>query len=111
MRLRPTAVRCLALLFGLVLAWGVLRLSGKLAPATSIPAPSHRLTDINRASLPVLASLPGIGPVLAERIIGWREKNGDFQKMDDLLQVKGIGRKKLERIRHYFIIANIADRE
>lgn len=57
------------------------------------------LVDVNKASASELERLPGIGPVLAERIVQWRRDQGPFQKVDDLSLVKGIGEKKLRRIR------------
>lgn len=55
--------------------------------------------DLNRASAEELEKLPGIGPVLAQRIVEWRETHGPFQKVEDLLQVPGIGPNTLARIK------------
>ncbi|MHC9043140.1 helix-hairpin-helix domain-containing protein [Microbacterium saperdae] len=55
--------------------------------------------DLNTADQAALETLPRIGPALAERIISWREENGRFQSVDDLLAVPGIGEKLLEAIR------------
>jgi competence protein ComEA len=55
--------------------------------------------DLNTADQSTLETLPRIGPALAERIIAWREENGRFQSVDDLLAVPGIGEKLLEAIR------------
>jgi len=49
---------------------------------------------INRADKDILTSLPGIGPVLAERIVQRRKQHGPFRSKDELLQVAGIGPKK-----------------
>jgi competence protein ComEA len=57
------------------------------------------LLDLNAADQAALESLPRIGPALAERIIAWREENGRFQSVDDLLAVPGIGEKLLEGFR------------
>lgn len=57
------------------------------------------LIDLNTADQAALETLPRIGPALAERIIAWREENGRFQSVDDLLAVPGIGEKLLEAIR------------
>jgi competence protein ComEA len=54
--------------------------------------------DINAAQLVELKTLPGIGPKLADSIIKSREKHGPFLKASDLLRVKGIGSKRLEKI-------------
>jgi competence protein ComEA len=55
--------------------------------------------SINQASATDLESLPGVGPVLAERIVSYRESNGRFEAVEDLLEVPGIGEAKLDAIR------------
>lgn len=55
--------------------------------------------DINSASKNQLEQLPGIGPKIAERISTYRKDNGPFKTIDDLLKVKGIGPKMLEKMR------------
>lgn len=53
------------------------------------------LVDLNNADQTELETLPGIGPALAQRIIAWRDENGRFRSIDDLLVVSGIGDKVL----------------
>lgn len=55
--------------------------------------------DINTATVEELVTLERIGPALAQRIIQYREKSGAFKNIDDLLLIKGIGPKTLDRIR------------
>ena len=62
------------------------------------PAGTKRI-NINTASQEELVSLPGIGDVIAKRIIEYRQSQGPFRRPEDLLKVKGIGPKKLEKIR------------
>lgn len=57
--------------------------------------------DINKASFKYLTILPGIGPTLAGRIIKKRKEIGGFSSVNDLLNIMGIGRAKLNRIRQY----------
>jgi len=56
---------------------------------------------INRATAEQLEGLPGIGPDLAKRIVEYRQAHGPFKSIDELLNVRGIGKKKLEALRPY----------
>jgi len=60
--------------------------------------------DLNRADAAGLEALPGIGPVLARRIIAYRERHGPFHRLEELLQVEGIGPKLLARLRKHVVI-------
>jgi len=65
--------------------------------------------DINAASAGQLArQLPGIGPAKALRIIQWREQHGPFEHIEQLLEVKGIGPKTLEKLRAFVRIGTEA---
>lgn len=55
--------------------------------------------DLNSAEQAALETLPRIGPALAQRILEWREENGRFRSVDDLLAVPGIGDKLLAGVR------------
>jgi competence protein ComEA len=74
------------------------------APAAAVASES-RPVDINTAPSDALQSVPGIGKSLAQRIIAFREKNGAFQTVDDLLKVQGIGEKSLQKLRPYLTVA------
>ena len=67
--------------------------------AAAATAPSGERINVNTASAEELTALPGIGPSYAQRIVEYREKNGPFRKVEDLLNVRGIGEKTLERIK------------
>lgn len=66
-------------------------------PAAAETAPRTPV-DINTAGAEELEALPGIGPVLAGRIIEYRERHGPFGSLRDLLKVSGIGEKKLAEL-------------
>jgi competence protein ComEA len=61
------------------------------ATGTGDGAGAGGLVDLNTATAEQLDGLPGIGPVLAERIVGWRSENGPFRSVDQLREVSGIG--------------------
>ena len=74
-----------------------------LPPQTTCPEPTTPETvavtfpiDINRADAEQLTALPGIGKVLAGRIVAYREENGSFLSTQELQNVEGIGEKRLE---------------
>ena len=55
--------------------------------------------DLNRATVQDLTTLPGIGEVLAQRIVDYREAHGPFRSVEELIAVEGIGEGKLEKLR------------
>ena len=63
--------------------------------------------DPNHATAADLEAIPGIGPVLAGRIIEFREEQGPFQNIEALLAVKGLGPGKLKKIRNYLAVSDI----
>lgn len=60
--------------------------------------------NINTASAGVLQTLPNIGEVLAQRIVDYRNENGNFTAPEDLLMIEGIGEKRLEEIRDFITV-------
>ncbi|NJL28620.1 MAG: helix-hairpin-helix domain-containing protein [Thermoanaerobaculia bacterium] len=63
--------------------------------AKNVPA-KEAVVNVNTASPEQLALLPRVGPALAERIVAFREKNGDLKRPEDLMLVQGIGEKTYE---------------
>jgi comEA protein len=72
-------------------------------PPAAVNAPESKggsaQIDINRAGPDELERLPGIGPSKARAIISWRQTNGGFSRIDQLIEVKGIGPRTLEKLR------------
>jgi competence protein ComEA len=99
---------------GAVLAAALLALAAGLGDAPPRDAPPARVAsapaadasgaggariDVNRADAAALTALPGIGPVLAERIVAHRLRHGPFEVVADLAAVRGVGPRLIERIR------------
>ena len=77
---------------------GVSPAPGVAASASSRPGASgsgEALVNLNSATLDQLDSLPGVGPVTAQKILDWRTAHGAFTAIDELLEVDGIGEKTL----------------
>ncbi len=70
---------------------------GSLAAGASTAAPdaTGALVNLNTATLDQLDTLPGVGPVTAQKILDWRTAHGAFSSVDELLEVDGIGEKTL----------------
>lgn len=72
------------------------------------PAPSAVIIDgklnINTATIEDLSMLPGIGEALAGRIVDYREENGGFHSLDELLEVRGIGKASLSKLKEYLTL-------
>jgi competence protein ComEA len=58
-----------------------------------------RQVDINKASTTELTAIPGVGNALAQRIVEFREEHGPFQRIEDLLKIKGIGEKSFQKMK------------
>ena len=98
---RGSFLRNAATAIALVLAVAILAAAPvEIAAATQQDSGSPgEPVDINRASVDELIGLPGIGEVMAKRIIEFREQHGPFKRVEDLLKVKGIGEKSFQKLR------------
>ena len=75
------------------------------APAKKTPPASP--VDVNSATAEQLAQIPGIGPGTARSIIQFREKSGPFQRVEDLLAIRGITERKLALIKPYVTVGPV----
>ncbi|MBI3449810.1 MAG: helix-hairpin-helix domain-containing protein [Acidobacteria bacterium] len=96
-----------ALAIGVVVlgAPGSLASAASSAPAGAAVKDKVDPVDVNSASAPDLEKVPGIGPSLSKRIVEFRDKNGPYATVDDLLKVQGIGEKSLSHLREYLTAA------
>jgi competence protein ComEA len=70
------------------------------------PAPAEPLVvNLNSATAPDLEKLPGVGPATAARIVEYRQKNGAFKKIEDLMNVRGIGEKTFLTLKPLITVA------
>jgi competence protein ComEA len=105
MTLASTWLKSLCLCAIVLVAAGSL-LADRVAAAPQGSAGGGQQIDINKADEQQLAEIPGIGEAMAKRIIDFRQANGPFQRVEDLLKVKGIGEKSLEKLRPHVKIAS-----
>jgi competence protein ComEA len=75
-------------------------------PAATATAP----VNLNTATQAQLESLPGVGPKAAQRILEYRQKNGGFKKIEDLMNVKGIGEKSFLKLKPLLMVTEKAVR-
>jgi len=77
-----------------------------LATATlaATKKPPLKPININTATSEELQQVPGIGPVTADKILQMRKSYGAFKSVDDLLAVKGLGKKRLDKMRKYLTV-------
>ena len=79
------------------------RPAARTAPSAGAPAVSARINP-NTATPAELETVPGIGPVIAGRIVAYRTQNGPFQRLEDLQNVSGIGPRTLERLAPHLVL-------
>ena len=76
---------------------------GQAAAAAAGRAAGGKL-DLNRATLEQLDTLPGVGPVTAQRILDWRAAHGRFTAVEQLREVEGIGERRFGQLRGLVVV-------
>ena len=61
--------------------------------------------DLNRAGIEELVKLPGVGEIVAQRIVNYREENGAFRATEELMNVRGIGEKTYLKLEPYLTVS------
>ncbi|MBM4309896.1 MAG: helix-hairpin-helix domain-containing protein [Deltaproteobacteria bacterium] len=99
-----TCIKTLAIMLLLLFAAGPVLAEPPAAPSPAAKAQLQGTVNINTADATQLALLPGIGPKMAESIIAYRTSVGTFSSIEDMVNVKGIGPKSLEKMRPYLSV-------
>jgi len=88
----------------LVLCLGMAISSVSVLAQKSSPAPAAEKVNLNSATVEQLQALPGIGPAIAKNIVEHRTKVGKFSRIEEIINVKGIGEKKFQKIKDRLIV-------
>ena len=102
------------LMFLTVFALAVVASTAEQKAAASKPAAKATATaaapiNLNTATQAQLETLPGVGAKAAERIIEYRQKNGNFKKVEDLMNVKGFGEKAFLKLKPLLTVSQKAE--
>lgn len=82
-------------------------LAAGVAPAAT-KKPPLKPVNINTANAEELQQVPGIGPATADKILQMRKSYGAFKSVDDLVSIKGLGKKRLEKMRKYLTVGKVS---
>lgn len=91
-----------AFVLGVLALFGSASINAQRAPA---PPAKAELINLNTATEAQLTSLPGIGPKTASLIVQYRQKNGPFKKIEEIMNVRGIGEKSFLKLKELITVA------
>ena len=74
-------------------------------PPVAATAVSLEVVNLNSATAAQIASLPGIGPKTADLVVQYRQKNGPFKKIEEIMNVRGVGEKSFLKIKDRLSVA------
>jgi competence protein ComEA len=107
-------MRALVMLIGLIAMVSVplaaQKAAGSAKPSGTAVATASAPVNLNTATQSQLETLPGIGAKAAQRILDYRQKNGSFKKIEDLMQVQGIGEKSFLKLKPLITVSDKGER-
>ena len=89
-------------LVAILVCGGLVPVQAAVAASGGVAVTAPMSVNVNTAVAGQLVALPGIGKATAERIIAYRTEHGPFQSVDDLVKVKGIGKKPMKKMHKIF---------
>jgi competence protein ComEA len=98
------ALVTLVVLAALALPSGAMAAPAQQAPAEASDAARAAAVNLNTATAAQLESLPGVGAKTAQRILEYRQKSGGFKKIEELMNVKGIGEKSFLKLKPHITV-------
>jgi competence ComEA-like helix-hairpin-helix protein len=105
--LKPVGIGMLALMF----LWTT-GLPAQTQPAAKTPVLKGKTVNINKASeAELVKNVPLITPALAKEIVKYRKDNGDFQTLEELLQIEGFNRELLRKIKSFLLLEGIGGKD
>lgn len=94
-----------SLAFALALVFLATPLLAQRATKPPVAAAATGVVNLNSATAAQIASLPGIGPKTAELVVQYRQKNGPFKKIEEIMNVRGVGEKSFLKIKDRLTVA------
>src|ERR1700682_1841375 len=91
----------------IALLWLCTALSFGSAVSATTKKPPLKPVNLNSATSEELQEVPGIGPATADKILQMRKSYGAFKSVDDLVAIRGIGKKRLDKMRKYLTVGKI----
>jgi len=97
--------RSALVLVAALVVFGPLPVDAQRATKPPAAAAASEMVNLNTATAAQIASLPGIGQKTAELVVQYRQKNGPFKKIEEIMNVRGIGEKSFLRIKDRLTVA------
>jgi len=108
--MRISLVSALAICGALLITAPMVSAQSEQAASAATAAPAKPALNLNTATQDQLETLPGIGPKVAERILEYRTKSGGFKRIEELMNVKGIGERSFLKLKPLIAVSPKPDK-